>query len=193
MSRLIIVTGLPATGKTTFARRLATALHVPLFTKDAIKEPLIECLGAADAAQSRKLSDASFAVLFALTRELEAAGMDAVLEGNFRPGEHEHALGSSSVRIAQILCELTESERLARLGARAADSTRHPGHRDADLARHRPPAGGNAFLELPGERFRCDGGASNPDHQAALLARIDRWWHAELNPITVCAKNSDSM
>jgi predicted kinase len=84
--RLIVVTGLPATGKTTLARELASRLRVPLLAKDAIKEPLLSTLGASDRAQSRRLSDASFAVLFTMAHELAAAGIDAIIEGNFRPG-----------------------------------------------------------------------------------------------------------
>jgi predicted kinase len=175
-ARVIVVTGLPATGKTTLARALASKLRVPLLAKDAIKEPLIDSLGAADAVQSRQLSDASFAILFALAREIVAAGGDVVLEGNFRPGEHEAPLSSSSIRIAQVLCVLEESQRLARLQARAADPARHAGHRDADLARAAPAAGGNAFLELPGARFRCEDGASNSVQHAALVGEIGAWW-----------------
>jgi predicted kinase len=50
--RLIIVTGLPATGKTTLARELATRLRVPMLAKDAIKEPLMSAFHASDRAQS---------------------------------------------------------------------------------------------------------------------------------------------
>src|SRR5262245_10823924 len=89
---LILVTGLPGTGKSTLARALASRYRAPILCKDTIKEPLLDGIGATDRAGSRRLSDASFAVMFALARESLGAGTDLVLEGNFRPGEHEQAL-----------------------------------------------------------------------------------------------------
>jgi predicted kinase len=176
--RLIIVTGLPATGKTTLARTLAARLRVPLLAKDAIKEPLLSALGAPDRAQSRRLSDASFAVLFTMAHELAAAGVDALIEGNFRPGEHETALRSSSARIAQILCSTDEPERLARLAARASDPLRHAGHRDAEQAQLAVPAGAGDFLDLPGARLQCTTRGSNSTHREALFSSLEAWWHA---------------
>ncbi|WP_433795780.1 AAA family ATPase [Actinoplanes sp. CA-252034] len=38
--RLILINGLPGSGKTTLARRLASALRVPLIGKDALKEAM---------------------------------------------------------------------------------------------------------------------------------------------------------
>lgn len=176
--RLIIVTGLPGTGKTTLARELAARLRVPLLAKDAIKEPLLSTLGASDRAQSRRLSDASFAVLFTIAHELAAAGIDALIEGNFRPGEHEASLRPSSARFAQILCSADEAERLARLAARASDPSRHAGHRDAEQAQLAVPAGADEFLDLPGARLRCTSQGSNSTQREALFSCLEAWWHA---------------
>jgi predicted kinase len=63
---VFVITGLPAAGKTTLARSLARELAAPLLSKDAIKEPLLDVLGVDGRAASRRLSNASFAVLFAL-------------------------------------------------------------------------------------------------------------------------------
>jgi predicted kinase len=147
--RLVIITGLPGTGKTTLARDSARRLGLPLICKDTIKEPLMDMLGA-DASRSRELSNISFAVMFALARELLAVGDSLILEGNFRAGEHETPLRAAfpadSPNIVQVLCRAEEAERRARILHRS----RHAGH--LHVHQLEGAAACDAFLELPGER-----------------------------------------
>ncbi|HEY5101725.1 MAG TPA: AAA family ATPase [Steroidobacteraceae bacterium] len=169
---LLLITGLPSTGKTTLARQLALRYRTIVIGKDLIKEPLLNVLGSASAGDSRKLSDASFSVLFALAGELLAAGMNFVLEGNFRPGEHEAMLADAAAgaRFAQVLCRIDEATRLAQLAPRR--SQRHAGHADAERAVIAQRAS-DGYLALPGERLAFD--FSEPT-AARRLDAIDRWW-----------------
>lgn len=172
---VLIVTGLPATGKTRLARKFAADHGWPLLAKDTVKEWLFDHFGSGDAEWSRALSDASFALMFEYARQLAAEGVSFVLEGNFRPGEHDAPLSAAlrmgqanAPRCVQVLCSVDEVERRRRLDARAADPARHPGHADAKL----PPAkrGSPQFLDVPGERLRHDSGDAVFDN---VMERLD--------------------
>jgi len=171
---LILITGLPGTGKSTLARQIASRYRFALIAKDAIKEAAMDVLGW-DAAQSRMLSDVSFAVLFALSRQFLAAGLRVVLEGNFRAGEHEAALraarSAAGPSVIQILCRVDEAERRARISSRKSDPANHPGHRAAaQMAR---VAACDAFLELPGERLLFDSTRDCERALQVLIASLD--------------------
>jgi predicted kinase len=169
------VTGLPAAGKTTLARELARRYRVPLLAKDSFKEPLFDALGSGDDAHSRRLSDISYELLFNVARELVSAGTDFIVEGNFRRGEHESRMRAfAGARIAQVFCAVDEPTRFARLAARREDSSRHPGHRDADRADSAAP--GDCLLDLPGDCIVVD------STMIGALESIDRWWRSNEQP-----------
>jgi hypothetical protein len=181
---LLLVGGAPASGKTQLARQLAAHYGALLCTKDQIKEVLFDTLGtgpqsAADPAPaaarwSRRLSDASFELMFQLAPALLHAQRPVLLEGNFRPGEHEvpvaALLSAGRAQLIQILCYASIATRAARLAARASDPTRHPAHQDARIDVHRPAP---SFLALPGVQLRYDSDLDPPRALERLLAELD--------------------
>ncbi len=60
---VILVTGLPASGKTTVARQVARHLGLPVFGKDDFKEVLFDTLGWKDLEWSRQLSQSCHGLL----------------------------------------------------------------------------------------------------------------------------------
>ena len=85
---LVVVSGMPATGKSTLAEQLAERLGWPAFTKDTFKEILFDAAGhdAArfDEAASDLIGTQFIALLLHLAETLVTARVNVVLEGNFR-------------------------------------------------------------------------------------------------------------
>ncbi len=131
---LVLVGGAAASGKTTLADRLAREVRLPLLSRDALKEALMDSLGSPNCARSRELGTASYAVLYAVLDRLLAAGVGAVVESNFSRGRAERELQGPLTRAhaVQVHCQTTPDEARRRYVARAASGERHRGHHDAD-------------------------------------------------------------
>ena len=132
---LVIVTGPPASGKTTLGRTLAARLNMPFLYKDGIKETLFDTLGWSDREWSRKLGVATYALLFHLLEMELAAGRSLVVESNFdaeRAGPSFLALRERySFHPVQVCCVADGAVLLERFRSRAATNERHPGHVEA--------------------------------------------------------------
>ena len=166
----MIVTGPPAAGKTTIARRLARELELPLIAKDDIKETLFDTLGTGDREWSRRLGRATFDVQFRVLHQLLEAGCSVVAEGNFSAAEALRVLPPS--RVVQVFCSARPDLLLQRFAERA---DRHPGHLDDVTLRELGPrllADEWRPLALPGAVVEVDTSAAIPD--AAQLAATVR-------------------
>lgn len=74
MKNIIIIAGMPASGKSTAAAKLSQCFGYPILEKDAIKEELFDTIGFTCYAEKRRHDVAATAVLLRC--------VDALLEGN---------------------------------------------------------------------------------------------------------------
>lgn len=162
-TRLILITGLPCTGKTTIGKQIAKSLSLPYLYKDGIKERLFETLGWSDKEWSKKLSSAAYSLLFYFAEELLQAGQSFVLESNFsaeRDASKLKALQEKyGFRAIEIQCVADGEELDFRFRKRWESGIRHPGHVDAETFDDMQPKlmqGRLPPLGLVGKYFEID-------------------------------------
>jgi predicted kinase len=69
LKRLVLVNGVPASGKSTVAEAISSAGNWPLLTLDTIKEAFFAHLGIGDRDYNRMLGRASYQAMFALAAD----------------------------------------------------------------------------------------------------------------------------
>ena len=152
---LVVVTGMPSSGKTTVAESLARRLSLPLIAKDAIKESLYDSLGADDVSSSAVLGRAAYALIFALARTTLASGVSLIVEANFFRDQEPEFASLPEHRLVQVHCEAP----LAILLERYPGRSRHRGHHDAEKIQELPgrfESGAHAALRLRGDLVELD-------------------------------------
>ena len=136
---LILVSGPPAAGKTTLARRLAAEFSLPLVNKDGIKELLFDTVGTRDYEWSQNLGRASIALLYDFTERLLTAGVSLIAESNFHSDADSALLaglrGRREFVPLQIHCTASADVLEERNERRRHTLERHPGHAQAPQAR----------------------------------------------------------
>jgi glucokinase len=133
---VVLVNGVPASGKTTLARGLARRLRLPLFSKDVIKEAHAEVFGALapDGRPQREWNRLFGSAANSTMWELLADSVcGAVLESTWPAGETwefvQAGLKSAQVeRPLQIWCEVPLAVARERYASR--HPSRHPVHGD---------------------------------------------------------------
>lgn len=132
MPTLILVTGHPASGKSTLSKRLAADLHQPFISRDLFKEVLFETLEP----RHLSLGQASWALLHATMERLMEAGISFIVDANYRPVPGRQDVQSLTQRYPYQLIEVELTAPppvlMTRFYARVKQGQRHPVHQDAE-------------------------------------------------------------
>lgn len=86
---VIIIAGMPASGKSTAALKLGRIFGYPILEKDALKEALFDTIGFECYAEKRRLDTAAAAVLLKAADSMLQSGTSLILVNNFRTDMQE--------------------------------------------------------------------------------------------------------
>jgi len=184
--KIIILTGMPASGKSTIAKKLSDAFGMPILEKDALKEELFDTIGFECYAEKRKLDIAANAVLLNVVETMLSKNVPMIIDNNFDT--------DSQVRLKDILERYKCTAITLFLGgetdafykryvARDNAHMRHLGH---VLQEHYPPHDGDSLdYEMTKEEFSekfekrgmnqfdCPGYRINVDATKPALVDVD--------------------
>jgi predicted kinase len=142
---LVIVSGAPASGKTTLSRLLADRLPLPLLAKDRLRQIFRDAFDAETREENRRLLSPGFVIFYELISELLRSGVGVVAECNFHRGISEPemrpvaALGTPVIVHCQVDRALSVRRFIARHGLALPDRRyAFDGERIAELERGIP-------------------------------------------------------
>lgn len=179
---LIIINGLPGSGKTTLSRRLAPDLGLPVFSRDSIYETLYDALDCEHAGLPPRIGHASYALLYASASSILAAGQAVMIEAFFgnpplRSTEIRQLQRAYHFESLQILCRANGRVLIERFLARMENEKRHISHRSQDQAwikqnREQLLQGSLEPLALGGQLVEIDTTIPDSFDYAGLVRRI---------------------
>ena len=121
----MLVSGWPASGKTTVARAVADRLALPVLAKDEIKEALMEALGRPETvAESRRLGRAAVLAMLRVAQRCPGAVLDSTWFDYTRP-----LVRSLPGPMVELCCVVPQP--VARHRYRARSAGRDAGHLDS--------------------------------------------------------------
>jgi len=155
---LVVVSGPPASGKTTLAHALAGAIACPAVSRDEIKEGMVHAYGGGfEAGPGDQLTVRTLPVFFEVLRVLAVAGASVVAEAAFQERLWRQGLEPllDLVELRVVQCTVDDAvarERLARV---------RPAHGDRSPAAVEALAGGPPFpnferLSIPASSLVVD-------------------------------------
>jgi len=129
MKSVVLVNGVPASGKSTVARAISQELNCPRLTLDTVKEAFFAHLGTGDRDYNRLLGKASYQAMFALIADFpdpSTTVVDAWFGFQPRAVLDEHLARAGVTRVIEVWCHAPPEVIGERYRARLSD--RHAGH-----------------------------------------------------------------
>lgn len=131
---LLLITGPPAAGKTTFARAISRATGLPLVTKDGLKELMWDLQPEGERESSREIGRRGMKTLFHIIESSLTIGRSIIAEANFDRTRASVDIRRIRERIPfhlhVIEMRIDPDTQQRRLEQRLHDGERHPVHDD---------------------------------------------------------------
>ena len=146
--RLLIINGLPASGKSTLGSALAPLLGLPLFSKDLLKEIMFDQAGWRDRAWSQRVGRAAWELLWTIAEQELRASRSVAIESNFVPAVADRRLAAFRARFPlraiELHCAADRQVIIDRFIARATSGSNSPAENrrrssSSDSSSHRAP------------------------------------------------------
>lgn len=151
---LIIVAGMPATGKTTLAKKLAVGLGVPLLEKDEIKEEMYKIQGYRGPEDRAQADIVANNILLRCAENILRSGASLLIVNNFDKGmipQVQALIDSVGCNCVQVFLDGDPDVLWNRYVERDATHSRHPVH---ELWDSYPPLPGDVPKTMSREHFR---------------------------------------
>lgn len=130
--KFIVITGFPATGKTTLSKKLSNHFNIPSFGKDDFKEILYDNFENRSIEVNKKFGKVSFEFLFFVAEENLKNNKSIIIEANFKAGLANKKLSLISelysCKTIQIRCFADGNILYKRFNNRVNSKERHPAH-----------------------------------------------------------------
>lgn len=153
-ANLIIIAGMPATGKTTLARKITRRMPLPILEKDEIKEAMFDTLGYADLTAKRQLDKAAAAILLRCAQSLLKNGTSLIIVNNFdadMKDDVQAMIDDCHCRVVTVFLGGDADVLYKRYVERDKKKVRHLGHTFID--RYPPQEGDAVGLSMTREYF----------------------------------------